>query len=270
MIELKSINTSHVTLETLKAFNEWLSDIFKCRIAFIDQIMCYRQYAAETSWKNTTLSMQTVLNNISIWQHRLLVQYLRNNYQREYSSGDVTKIVDGNLVAHQSTCGINLRTSQLIGMEADIAGAGSTVTEVKASHGEIRIPVPEGYDGNQAFVELLVPYEVINAMHLRGIGIVDWEIDTNLTHPLMEPNINRENASVYGWYRPHALLFYQRYTKKGVTGRNILKIDVAKSKNWISILTHADTFSGPFDLSITDRIEPIVEVKISCYKYGAM
>lgn len=274
MIELKQINNSHVTLETLKAFNDWLADIYNCRIGYIDQIMCYRQYAAESSWKNTTLSVRAVLNNIPIWQHRLFVQYLRNNYQREIQIGDVVRTISNVSVEHQSVCRINLRTNQVIGLESSTA---NLPVEVKSAHGEIRIPIPEGYDGNTAFVELLVPYDVISAMLFREVEGASWAPDAvNLTHPLAVLNANYTNASTYGWVRPHALLFYQRYCRKSTNGRNTLKIDVAKSKAWVSIKTHADLFTGPFDIALATAetpvtpIEPLVEVKITAYKYGAM
>ena len=274
MIELKQINNSHVTLETLKAFNEWLADIYKCRIGYIDQIMCYKQYAAETSWKNTTLSVQSVLNNIPIWQHRLFVQYLRNEWQRQTVIGDVAGLVGTERVEHQSVCRINLRTNQVIGIEGAGVGAANLSAEVKSAHGEIKIPIPEGYDGNTAYVELIVPYDVILALHNRKIGAA-WTVGA-YSHPLMDRVDDRWNSTKYGWCRPHALLFYQRFCRKGTNGRNTLKIDVAKSKAWVSIKTHADLFTGPFDLALWDEltpitpIEPVVEVKITAYKFGAM
>lgn len=274
MIELKQINNSHVTLETLKAFNEWLADIYKCRIGYIDQIMCYKQYAAETSWKNTTLSVKSVLNNIPIWQHRLFVQYLRNEWQRQTVIGDVAGVVGTERIEHQSVCRINLRTNQVIGLEGAGTGAANTPAEVKTSHGEVHIPIPEGYDGNTAYVELLVPYDVISALHFRKVSGATWEQDTDLTHPLMQKADDTWNATKYGWYRPHALLFYQRFSKKSTNGRNTLKIDVAKSKAWVSVKTHADLFTGPFDIALyagdDDPIEPLMEIKITAYKFGVM
>jgi hypothetical protein len=279
VIELKTINNSFVTLETLKAFNDWMADIYKCRIAYIDNIMCYKQYAAETSWKNTTLSVKSVINNIPIWQHRLFVQYLRNNYQRKMQIGDVTRYVGSTEVAHRVSCTINLRTNQVIGIEGAGVQAANTPIEVKSSHGEAHIPIPEGFDGNLAYVELMVPYDVIYALHGREVGAEDihgWEYSPGLVHPLMDAaSYDLGNATTYGWTRPHALLFYQRFCRKGTNGRNTLKIDVAKSKAWVSVKTHADLFTGPFDIYLLDvenkvyPIEPLVEVVITCYKSGA-
>lgn len=274
MIEFKSINTSHVTLETLKAFNEWLSDIFRCRIGFIDKIKCWKQYAAETSWKNTNLSSLSILNNIPVWKQRLLLEYLRNNYQRTLTIGDIAvpnATLDDETVAHQSVCRLNLRTNQTLGLEADGA---DVPREVKHARGEIRIPIPEGFDGNTAFVELLVPFEVISEMLLREVNGASWDKDLDLVHPLINPFVNlgtHPNARCFGYVRNHALLFYQRYTRMNDIDRNILKIDVAKSKAWISIKTHVDAFSGPFDDShdSDNRIEPWVEIRITAYKYGA-
>jgi len=276
MIEFKSINTSHVTVETLKAFNEWLADIFRCRIGFIDKIKCWKQYAAETAWKNTRLSMSSVLNNIPVWKQRLLLEYLRNNYQRTTTIGDIAvpvTILAEETVRHQSVCRLNLRTNQTLGLEADGA---DVPREVKYAKGEVRIPIPEGYDGNTAFVELLVPFEVISEMLLRKVGGANWDKDSNLIHPLIDPMLPpgtfppHPNARCFGFVRNHALLFYQRYTRKNDIDRNILKIDVAKSKAWVSIKTHADSFSGPFDEDHEkDVIEPWVEIRITAYKYGA-
>lgn len=269
MIELKSINNSHVTIETLKAFNEWLSDIYNCRIGYIDNIMCFNQYAAETSWKNTTLSLTAVLNNIPMWYHRLLVQFLKNGYQRRMSLNNQIQTTTGQL--HYATCLINLRTEQTLGLEED-AVTGNTL-EAKASHGEIKIPIPEGYDGNTAFVELIVPKQVISALHFRKVDDASWAQDAvTYFHPLAKNDYGYNYD--YGYMRPHALLFYQRYTKKDSQGRNTLKIDVAKSKGWVTILTHADIFTGPFNLELyaldEDPIEPWVEVHVTCYKYGVM
>lgn len=277
MIEFKSINTSNVTIETLKAFNEWLADIFRCRIGFIDKIKCWKQYAAETSWKNTTLSSASVINNIPVWKQRLLLEYLRNSYQRSLTIGDISvpsALLADETVAHQSVCRLNLRTNQTLGLEADGA---DTPREVKHAKGEIRIPVPSGYDGNAAFVELLVPFEVISEMHLREINGADWDKHLSLLHPFIDPTLppgslsDNSNVRRYGFVRNHALLFYQRYTKINDIDRNILKIDVAKSKAWISIKTHVGEFSGPFnDSHDSDNIiEPWVEIKITAYKYGA-
>lgn len=262
---LKTINNSHVTLETLKAFNEYIDSVFKCRLGYIDKIVCYHQYAAETSWQDTTMAMSAILNNIPVGYHRLLVQHIRNNYQREMNLGDTTVAISNMDVRHSAVCQINLRTNSVV----EIAGAITTnvPTEVRSAKGEIRIPIPEGYDGNMAFVELFVPREVINAMHKRKTD-TNWDIVAGLIHPLADVSDDRPHASCDGYYRPHALLFYQRYTKKSTSGRNTIKLDVAKSKNWVSILTRATVFNGPFKAGITDVIEPLVGVQITCYKYG--
>jgi len=264
MIELKQINGGFVTLETLKAANEWLSDVYDCRIAYIDEILCYKQYAAETSWKNARLSIRSVINNIPMEQHRLLLQYLSNNYERSCSIGRTKAYYTGEEVNNYGVFNLNLRTNEVHGIEG-----GAIPLETKSAHGETRVPVPEGYDGNMAYVELFVPRIVISRMLLRLIDGADWGYVLTLTHPLMEPSNNRENVRRYGLERPHALLFYQRYTKKDANCRCTIKMDVAKSKLWVSIITHADEFTGPFTIDAEDPIAPLVEVKITFYKYGA-
>jgi len=262
---LKTINNSHVTLETLKAFNEYIDSVYKCRIGYIDKIVCHKQYAAEAGWQDATMSMSAVLNNIPVGYHRILVQYLRNNYQREMSIGDGTNLVGNVPISHNGTYIINLETGATIGIEEAF---GTTIPiEIRSSHGEIRIPIPEGYDGNMAFVELTVPYRVIRQLLFKEIDAANWNSNALLTHPLAVATASYPHAKE-GYYRPHALLFYQRYCKKAASGRKTLKLDVAKSKNWISIMTHADSFNGPFKKGAGLDIAPWVEVSITCYKYG--
>jgi len=264
MIELKQINGGFVTLETLKAANEWLSDVYDCRIAYIDEILCYKQYAAETSWKNARLSIRSVINNIPMEQHRLLLQYLSNNYERSCSIGRTKAYYTGEEVNNYGVFNLNLRTNEVHGIEG-----GAIPLETKSAHGETRVPVPEGYDGNMAYVELSVPAQVIYQMFFREIDGGDWKLVPALTHPLLVPVLARVNVREGGTVRPHALLFYQRYTKKDANGRCTIKMDVAKSKRWVSIITHADEFTGPFAIAAKDPIAPLVEVKITFYKYGA-
>lgn len=245
-------NNSYVTLETLKLFNEWIKDVYNLKLSYIDSIESERQFQSEASWKDSKLSVKAVINNIPLWMHRIFIDYMKNNFEQTFndaSNDQVSSSVD--------TC----FTFYLTGKGLSIVSATLTATTiVEQTDNEMRVNVPDGFDGNQSFVELMVPEKTIHNLHRRKYS--DFS-SGSYTHPLLPyayggANLTLNNARG-GSFRENALFFYSQFTKNG-----IFKLDVLKEQRYIVIKTIGELTLFPFSSSLV----PLVLCRIKYFKRG--
>lgn len=277
---MKYNNNSYITDDTLKAFNDWLRDLYNIRPSFIhkDGIQADTLREAITGWRGTIAGSEAHVNTIPIWLYRLFVEFMKNQYERTQEYGNPNQ--DDRQINRSYI--VNLLDRKPISNKHD----GTNYEPMYAARIERRFSVPDGYDGNMSSVQLLVPPEVITWLHRRPYGGVAIQRE-NLAaaptyaccHPLMRANetwvdgldtagivndggygssqgalntapyygvpaVNDENhltSQLYGNYRTGAFFFYQQYVENGN-----LVMDVNKNKNFVEFVCETDRFKIPF------------------------
>jgi len=277
---MKYTNNSYITEDTLKAFNEWLRDVYNIKASFIhpDGIQAATLREAVAGWRDTNAASRSVVNTIPVWLYRLFIEFMKNNYKRSQQFGS-PYVDDRELIRSYI---VNLLDHKPIANKDD-----ANYKPIYATRIERRFTVPEGYDGNAAFVRLLVPPEVITWLHRRPYDTTDiqrLDLSGNPTnalcaHPLLRADyshvdnydtadivadggygcscgnlntadyygvpanadVNHLTSQLYGNFRTSAFFFYQQYVKNG----NIL-MDVNKNKTYVEFICECDEFRVPF------------------------
>lgn len=278
---MKYTNNSYITDDTLKAFNDWLRDMYNIKPSFIhpDGIQAYQLKEALTGWRGTTAGSEAHVNTIPVWLYRLFVEFMKNQYERTQEFG--SPYIDDRQLNRAYI--VNLLDRKPVSNK----DTGANYEPVYAARIERRFTVPDGYDGNASMVRLLVPPEVITWLHRRPFGTTaivrddlnDGTPTYSCAHPLLRANetyvdglndagyqndggygssqallntapyygapenndINHLTSQLYGNYRTNAFFFYQNYVENG----NI-SMEVNKNKNFIEFVCETDRFKTPF------------------------
>ena len=201
---MKAYNNSYLTEDTLKAFNDWLRDIYHITPSFIhpNGIQAAQLREAIIGWRGTNAASEAQINTIPVWLYRLFVEFMKNQYERAQESGN--PYLDDRQALRSYI--INLLDRKPVSSKNYDDGAGLKYNPVYMSRIERRFPVPEGYDGNEAYVRLLVPPEVITWLHRRPYGLDPAEetginredLDTDPTYQCCHPLLRATNTFVDG------------------------------------------------------------------------
>lgn len=163
---MKYTNNGHITEDTLKGFNDWLRDIYSIKVSniHIDGIKAQYLKEALTGWRQTTASVDSCVNTIPIWLYRLFIEYMKNRHERSLQNG--SEYLDDRQINRSYI--VNLLDRKPIANK----DYGTTFyNPVYMARIERRFTVPEGYDGNAASVQLLVPPEVMTWLHRRPYNV---------------------------------------------------------------------------------------------------
>ena len=283
---MKTYNNSYLTEDTLKAFNDWLRDIYHIKPSFIhpDGIQAALLREAIIGWRGTTASSRAEINGVPVWIYRLFIEYMKNQYERKQEVGNPD--IDDRQVNRSHI--VNLLDRKPVSNKYYDNGGGAGYYPVYMSRIERRFPVPEGYDGNEAYVKLLVPPEVITWLHRRPYDVTATGVNReNLAaaptyaccHPLMRATDsyvdglttagivndggygssqgNLNTANYYGVPATNDIniLTSQLYgnfrTNAFMFYQNYVKngnlmMDIIKKKNYVEFVCESDPFVTPF------------------------
>jgi len=259
-------NNGFLTEDTLKHYNSLYKKLNDLKSSYFNETQIDELKQALKGWQDTYLSTRSFNNSMQNSLYKLMLSFLKNEYQTANTSGSPELT---------STVGENIFTLNNKSMYTTKEDTGSYDSFTKYRQ-DIKIPVPEGWDGNYSFVELLVPYSVVNFFNASR-SVSNWTVNSALAHPLLPQadggygsafgetdGANHFTCQLNGFQRKHALLFYSNFVDK-----NKLKIDVAKGKNYITISTDAGGATGmlaPF--ASGSLIEPEICARITYYKLG--
>lgn len=282
---MKFTNNGHITEDTLKAFNEWLREMYGIRPTFIHPSGIQAQQLKEAiiGWRETRAGSEASVNAIPVWIYRLFIEFIKNNYERSKEMGN--PYFDDRQINRSYI--VNLLDRKPVSSK-DNTTTGNNFNPIYMARMERRFAVPEGYDGNSAGVNLLVPPEVITWLHRRPYGtttIARDDLDNTPTydcaHPLLRANDTYVDGTVAadagiiadgGYGCNHASLHTADYYgvpdnvninhltaqlygnhrtnafffyQQYVKNGNIA-MEVVKNKNYIEFTCEADNFVAPF------------------------
>jgi len=267
---MRLANNSYITEETIAYYNYLIKKIYNIEPSMISKITTDRLYKVFNSWANAHFSNRSHLNNIAMYDFNMYVEFIKNSC--DFVSVFGTNIRDTNSITSDSII-FNLNDEKNVFLN----GVGSNGYE-SLKRGEIRVPVPEGFNGNRAFVEFLIPSSVVFGLSFHELP----DFSTALTSPADDQIFGASllyNLPVGGDYNPfetgvfreNALFFYSHFVKGddtsgGTTAAARIKIVANKFSDNIVIEYSTGEMVNPFDEEGT--IPPLVMAKITYIKSG--
>jgi hypothetical protein len=264
---MKLSNNSYVTEETIAYYNYLIKKTYNIEPQHINEIQTDRQYKLYSGWRSTDISGVARINNILMDNFYLYLEYLRNT---KHFISDTGSTLLSSASFYSSSCHvINLNEKQLISSNVDASFDF-------VSRGEIKISVPEGFDGNRSFVEFIVPTETIamlsSFISSAGVQITNAELlgagtkgkPGGLAKKIYETGVERKNA----------LFFYSKYVLSSsteTTNDGKLKIVANKFRDYIIVEYSANDFVEPFyynEESTGATLDPLVICKCTFVKSG--
>jgi len=256
---MRLYNNSHITEETFAYFNNLIMQIYEIKPEYIEKISTDRVYKLFNSWAASYFSNNSYVNNMPIGLLNLYIEFLKNSCDFRIDQGAYFPNVANENI--------------LFSLDSEVVLSVNSDAIESHKKGEIRIAVPEGYDGNRAFVDFRVPIHVLQVLQSpASSGNISF--DHLFGHPFSRSG-TAETLPRTGLYRNNALFYYSHYTKgddsgSGTVSAARLKLMANKFSDHINIEFACNDFSGLYDSEESYSVIPQVWAKITYIKSGVL